>query len=154
MQFLNVKRTRNRLRKLTHSFEVHWNESACRKNSVLGWNKSVMESAPPNSYHALGPVHQHWPFSICSWRNSLSSLCRNPWQRHQHGISLSHMISNFSAPSDYGQQRGWYSISDRLQNCTCTIILKWLYHLSSDRGKFTWHRWRLLFQGIYGTISS
>ena len=24
-----------------HSFEVHSNESACRKKSVLGWNKSV-----------------------------------------------------------------------------------------------------------------
>ena len=28
------------MRKVTHSFEVHWNESACRKMSVLGWNKS------------------------------------------------------------------------------------------------------------------
>ena len=35
MHFLNMKKTKNRLRKVTHSFEVNSHESACRKNGRL-----------------------------------------------------------------------------------------------------------------------
>ena len=34
--FFNMKNTKNRLGKVTHSFEVHSNESACRKSGRLG----------------------------------------------------------------------------------------------------------------------
>ena len=36
MHFLNMKKTKNKLRKVTLSFEVHSNESACRKSGRLG----------------------------------------------------------------------------------------------------------------------
>ena len=36
MHFVNVKITGNGLRKFMHGFEVHSNESACRKSGRLG----------------------------------------------------------------------------------------------------------------------
>ena len=36
VRYLNVKKTKNWLRKLMHNFVVHSNESACRKSGRLG----------------------------------------------------------------------------------------------------------------------
>ena len=41
-----------------HGFEVHSNESACRKRSVLGWNKSNMDSLDESlKYVAVNTTH-------------------------------------------------------------------------------------------------
>ena len=48
--FFNIKKTENWLSKVMHSFEVHSNESACRKISVLGWNKSNASVSAMVSY--------------------------------------------------------------------------------------------------------
>ena len=43
MHFLNMKKTKNLLRKKPHSFEVHSNESACRNSGRLGMEQVIME---------------------------------------------------------------------------------------------------------------
>ena len=48
MHFFNMKKTKNWLRKVMHSFEVHSNESACRKKVRIGLEQVKMGSRTDN----------------------------------------------------------------------------------------------------------
>ena len=60
MHFLNMKKIKNRLRKVTQSFEVHSNESACRKSGRLG-----MEQVNIKEVLTTGAVYYIIIMSIC-----------------------------------------------------------------------------------------
>ena len=57
--FLNMKKTENWLRKVMHSFEVHSNESACRKKVRL-WLEQVFRLT---SYLSIIPYPSHHPLT-------------------------------------------------------------------------------------------
>ena len=75
--FLNMKKTENWLRKVTHSFEVHSNESACR-NKWTSWSGT---SLPLYIYSTKNPFEMHHKIvyakigvlNLCCWNMKIIS---------------------------------------------------------------------------------
>ena len=52
----------------------HWIQQANLVRYIQQQFRAAMESVAPHLHCALGSSDQHWPFLICTWHNSLSSL--------------------------------------------------------------------------------
>ena len=55
MEYINVKRKKNRLRKLTCNFVVHSNENARKKVDTLSWKSQILKKDVHKLITYVGP---------------------------------------------------------------------------------------------------